>query len=377
MTFTPQTSVTATPAVALAGMIADSGHKDIISRLLTVTCLAGLFVCGDHETAEPPDSAGDVTGNGLGGVAYEPMSEPSSTGFAVGHSVSIVRWGRLWMTTLAGAAPTAGSAVYVYRGATEANRGKVTQNSGAADTSRADGCHFTGRVASGLAEVQFEGIGVGDATAAVASELASDANGQGASLIGIEDADDFTTAGDVEAALAELYQNALTTQGMIHFPLNAFVEKATGAPLVAFSDGVADGFDYIEGVGYRFNVGSTDAIACTVPVPQDLDDAADIVLHVLGARVGAADATAVLTVECFFQTVGAAYDADANAGGSTTAFDGATTVVTEETLAIAAANVPPAPCAMSITLVPSAALDADDLRVIAVWAEYTKKLLTA
>lgn len=198
-----------------------------------------------------------------------------------------------------------------------------------------------------------------------------------AAAIAIADAGLFTTAADVEAALQELYQNAVTAQGKIDFPLTSFVLKATGAPLGAFDDGNADGFDYDEGVSYRFNPGSTAAIAATVPAPQDLDDSANIVLHALGARIGAEDTTAVLTVECFFQVVGSAYDADTNAGGNTSAFDGATKVVTEETLTIAAADVPAAPNAISITLVPSAALDADDLRVIAVWAEYKKKLLTA
>ncbi len=182
-----------------------------------------------------------------------------------------------------------------------------------------------------------------------------------------------TAQTDIDALQAD----ALTAQACIEIPLNSFVVKSTGAPLVAFNDGVADGFDYIEGVGYRFNVASTAAIAAAVGLPNDLDDAAAIVLHVMGARVGASDTTAALTVEAFIQTVGAAYDADANAGGATTAFAAATTVVSEVTLSIAAGDVPAAPAVLSITLVPTAALDADDLRILRVWVEYTRKLLTA
>lgn len=198
-----------------------------------------------------------------------------------------------------------------------------------------------------------------------------------AAAVSIADAGLFTTAADVEAALQEIYQTLKTTQGMIPFPWGDWVIKSSGAKPDAFADGSADGFDYIEGVAYRFNVASTAAIACTQPLPQDLDDTAPIVLHYAAARVGASDVTTVLTTEVFFQTIGAAYDADTNAGGNSTAFDGATTVVTEETLSIAHGDVPAAPGAISITIVPSAALDADDLRVVAVWAEYTKKLLAA
>lgn len=195
--------------------------------------------------------------------------------------------------------------------------------------------------------------------------------------VGIADAGAFTSETDVEGALQELYQDALSAQAFIPIPLGDFVTTADGEALVAFDDGVADGFDWIEGKAYRFNVGSTAAIGTTIPMPPDLDDAADVVVHVLGARVGAADPTAALTVGAFFQTAGAAYDADANAGGDTSAFGAATTVVSEVTRAIAAADVPAAPCALSLSLVPTAALDADDLRVVGVWLEYTRQLRTS
>jgi hypothetical protein len=171
--------------------------------------------------------------------------------------------------------------------------------------------------------------------------------------------------------------DALSAQAVIPVPLGDFVVVSTGAQLVAFNDGVADGFDWIEGLAYRFNVASTAAIGVTVPMPPDLDDAEDVVIHILASRVGSSDTTAVITTTAFFQTVGAAYDADVNAGGNTGAIAGATTVVSEVTRTIAAADVPAAPAALSFTLVPSAALDADDLRVHAVWLEYTRALRTS
>jgi hypothetical protein len=81
-----------------------------------------------------------------------------------------------------------------------------------------------------------------------------------------------------------------------------------------------------------------------------------------------------LTVGAFFQTAAAAYDADADAGGTTTAVSAvATKVVQEVTLTIAAADVPAGPCVLNISLVPTAALDADDLNLHALWVTFTRK----
>lgn len=195
--------------------------------------------------------------------------------------------------------------------------------------------------------------------------------------VAIADAGLFTSESDVEGALQEIYQDLKTAQAQVYIPIGAFTLAANGAPLIVFNDGVADGLDFSEGQSYRFNPNSTTKIGATIPMPQDLDDTADVVLHILASRVGSADTTAAITVEAFFQTVGAAHDADADAGGATGAAGAATTVVSELTRTIAAADVPAAPCALSLTLVPTAALDADDLRVHAVWLEYTRKLLTA
>lgn len=223
---------------------------------------------------------------------------------------------------------------------------------------------FCGLSPSGRVRV-FVGMGnIGDALAAAGDVSITDAGG-------------FTAQTDVEEALQEIYQDLKTAQAFVPIPIGLFTLAANGAPLIVFNDGVADGLDFSEGQSYRFNPSSSAKIGATVPLPQDLDESADIVVHVAGSRVGAADATAALTIEAFFQTMGAAHDADADAGGDTSAFDGATTVVTEETLAIDASDVPAAPCLLSLTLVPTAALDADDLRVHGVWLEYTRKILTA
>jgi hypothetical protein len=186
-----------------------------------------------------------------------------------------------------------------------------------------------------------------------------------------------TAVTNAEADIDALEADALTAQYVIPVPLNTFRVYADGEALIPFVDGT-DGVDFTaESLGYRFNDDTTAAIAASVLMPNDLDDSADVVVHVLGYRVGSADATAALTVAAFFRAAGAAFSADADAGGDTTAFDGATTVVTEETLTIDAADVPAAPSSLLLTIVPTAALDADDLVVLEVWLEVTRKLLTA
>lgn len=185
------------------------------------------------------------------------------------------------------------------------------------------------------------------------------------------------TADEIDLSVAEDAIDALeddATFGHFNIPLGgvrAYV-AATVAP--AWSDGVADGFNTVaEGFGLKWNVASTTVFAVEQALPTDIASGSAITLHFLGFRDGASDTTMVLTCTVFFRVPGAAFSADANAGGNTTAFDGATTVVTEETLTIAAGDVPDAaPASMLLTFVPSAALDADDFTLLSIRGTYTR-----
>jgi len=149
---------------------------------------------------------------------------------------------------------------------------------------------------------------------------------------------------------------------------------STGAAVPAFSAGV-DGYELTdsEALCLRINDDSTTIFAVTVPL-VDHDDAQDLTLHFLGFRVGAADvADVALTVGAFFHTVGAAHTADANAGGETTSFVAATTIVSEETLTIAADDIPAGPCSLTLTFVVTAELDADDLCLTSMWLSGARK----
>lgn len=175
-----------------------------------------------------------------------------------------------------------------------------------------------------------------------------------------------------EAAIAALEDDA--TFGEIAIPLGGARIYSTGVIAGAWDDGVADGFDLTaEGLGIRWNPASTVAFAVAVDMPDDIAAGSALTLKLLGYRTGGSDVTMVVTCTAFFRAVGAAFNADTNCGGNSTAFDGATTVVTEETLTIAAGDVPEVSGAsLLLTFVPSAALDADDFTLLGARLKYTR-----
>ena len=186
----------------------------------------------------------------------------------------------------------------------------------------------------------------------------------GADLVGT------SRSSTVEAELTSL----VTAQKEI--PLGS-LRLSSGAAIAAFADNTTDGFEFVDSecLGIRWNDSGSSRITVVgqVDIPADAADAAAVVLHAKGFRVGSADTTMVLTVTAFAQSTGAAYDADADAGGSSTAFDGATKVVTDETLTFAA-GVLPAGAGVSFSLVPDAALDADDFVLTGLRLTYTRSL---
>lgn len=96
--------------------------------------------------------------------------------------------------------------------------------------------------------------------------------------------------------------------------------------------------------------------------PPDLDDASDVIVHLLCGMAGAAD-TPVIAVS-FFEGVG-----DTNAGGNTAAL---AATVADKSVTVLAANVGPYPKAASIDLIP-AAHGTDAIYLYAAWITYTRK----
>lgn len=204
-----------------------------------------------------------------------------------------------------------------------------------------------------------------------------------AATVSIADTGLFTLAATVEAALAEVYQNLVTAQGVIPIPMPTITDA--GAALAAFSNGASavPGFCVTaKGLGIRWNNHETPgAVGTKVMVPPDADVTANMVLHILAAKVGATVGDAVkFTVAAYNNDVGVAYDADSTFGGDTSAMtgDATTKFVQEVTLALALANLTAYPAAIELTLKPKdGTLGTDDVIMLAQWIEYKKKVLAA
>jgi hypothetical protein len=325
-----------------AGLVPAKGTLPVAADTLI---LGGTIVCVDAAGRAVPG----VDGEGFAAVGkavstVDNRTEAPSGGGAGAEDVEIDFGVQGW--AISGSTPDPGDVVYVVDNQT------VSTSS---DSGQRGIAGYVSEVRDSVAYVLMGPTVVGQIVIAAA-----------------EAADLDTAQADIDALQAD----ALTTQYMIPVPLGNFRVYSDGSSILPFVANTTDGIDpTAESLGLRWNDDSTVKFAASVPLPMDLDDAAAVVVHLLGYRVGAADATAAVTVGAFFRTVGAAFSADADAGGASTAFDGATTVVTEETLSIAAGDVPASPSSLLLTLVPTAALDDDDLVILEVWLEVTRKLL--
>ena len=202
--------------------------------------------------------------------------------------------------------------------------------------------------------------------------------------ISIADAGSFTASATAEAAFAEIYQDLLSTTRILNLPIFGW-QGTAGVALAAFSDGDSAVPGYCvtaEGYGIRWNNKSTHGnIIQTVVLPSDFNEAANAVLHIIAAKVGATvgDATK-FTVTAFNNVVAALYDADSDFGGDTGAMTGDATSKTVQhvTLTLALANLTAYPATMQLTIQPkNTTLATDDVIVFGTWIEYKRKLLTS
>lgn len=185
--------------------------------------------------------------------------------------------------------------------------------------------------------------------------------------------------------VAAALRDATTANAMVPIPLASFVD-ADGDPLAKFADGASTtpGFNLAdsEAFGIRWNNHATPAaILGQVSLPKDLDDAHDAYLEFLCSKTGATvgDAT-TLTTTAFLTAAGALHDADANAGGATSAMVGdaaaKTTAVISRT--IAAADIPADARSMTFTVKPTdGTLGTDDIIIHEVRLRYRRKVLAA
>jgi len=205
-----------------------------------------------------------------------------------------------------------------------------------------------------------------------------------AATVSVADAGSLITGATVEAALAEAFTHIQSAQKFLNLPLGGWTEQ-DGTALADFADGTSTTPGWSagdEGFGIRWNNhANPDPISTSVPIPPDLDASADVIVHVMAAKVGATVGDAVKwTIEAFNNADGALYDADTDFGGDSSAMTGDATSKTcqEETLTLAAANVAASPCVLTLTLQPKdGTLGTDDVILLGVWLEYTGLTLTS
>lgn len=219
------------------------------------------------------------------------------------------------------------------------------------------------------------------------TELASTADAEGASIIGIEDDGSHTAKVDVEEALQEIYQSLLSVQSVLELNLFDFVDggAAAGTPLAltifaSAADPTAGIWvDSAETVTIRWNNhANPDEVLVSFLKPMDMDTAKDVVVHILAVR-SATDASDLVTFDigAFDNVVGAAIAADADFGGTTGAMADDVNIQ-ELTLTLANANISSTVGSITLTVKPTDGLLATiDVSIVAIWLEYSRLLLTS
>lgn len=199
-----------------------------------------------------------------------------------------------------------------------------------------------------------------------------------AATVSIADAGGHTTETTVEAALAELYTHLHSVQAFIPIALHSLREAtnfdvgnaaANGGILASDTTPVLDAINAATDGCQRllWAASNSDQVIAQIPLPPDLDDTADVVLHIRAAMGGATD-TPDITLDSFFN------EGDTKVVDTIAAVTG--TAYAEYTGTIAAADVPAGAQTLTIGLTPGAHTT-DTLAISAIWVEYKRKTLTA
>ncbi len=215
----------------------------------------------------------------------------------------------------------------------------------------------------------------GDSGYAIGCTFSHTDGGQGDSL--------YINEGTYASCAFKAVPSVNTAQAVLQVPVGSFV-ALTGAPLIIFADGAMAGAPSWntdnEAAGIRWeHDGTPDPVKVSVPIPADLDATADVVVHLSGYKVGAtAGDTINWTVGAFNNVVGALWDADTDFGGDAGDFTNTTKLVQEHTVTLALADVAGSPTVLTLTINPKdGELATDDVVLLGVWLEYSRKTLTA
>jgi Uncharacterized conserved protein (DUF2190) len=195
-----------------------------------------------------------------------------------------------------------------------------------------------------------------------------------AATVSVADAGGLIAAATVEAAFAEVFTHIQSAQKTVVVPLGQLTLE-DGTVVTKFADGASatPGFSQESNkeVVLRWNNhASPTAVAFSVPLPQDLDPASNVVIHALALMSGSTDSPDLVT-EAYFGA------ADTDCAGTDDEVDGGTSL-TEYTCTLLATDVPTLPSVLTVVFGPKAGeLGTDDLLLYAVWLEYSGVTLTA
>lgn len=199
-----------------------------------------------------------------------------------------------------------------------------------------------------------------------------------AATVSIADAGSFTAQSTVEAALQEIYQSLISVQGFIPISLNALREASTMAvgniaanggilasdttPVLQPINGGTDGAQIVV-----WAASNNDQVVTQIALPPDLDDAADLVIHMRTKSGGTTNAVG-FTVSCWVNESDTKVDL--------TSETNQTTSWAEKIATLTAADVPAGAQTLTLGLTP-AAHTTDTLSLSALWIEYKTKIKTA
>jgi len=194
----------------------------------------------------------------------------------------------------------------------------------------------------------------------------------------LADTGTFTEAATVEAALAEIYQDSKSVQCFVPIPLASLREASTfnvgnasanggllasdTTPILSAINGATDGCQILS-----WAASNGDQVVFQTPLPPDLDDTADLVVHFRTKSAGTTDAVG-FTVDSFFNE-GDTKVVDTSATNQTATW-------AEKIATIAAADVPAGAQTLTIGLTP-AAHTTDIMYCSAIWLEYKRTILTS
>lgn len=239
------------------------------------------------------------------------------------------------------------------------------------------GTNAAGYIAATVTACLAEVKAIADA-AAIEAPLFSNANGDGLSTIGFEDAGNFTTAADPEAALQEIYQHLKTAKALLPgCSLFALREVSAAGDVGNIAGGCGNlasdttpilRGDAAESQEVYWAAGNSDIVAAQFALPLDFDDTRDVTVTLTCYQDNTNTDPANFTVESSWDGGALVVDAAAESGVSGVAHDNVAT--------IAAADIPASAKRLTLLLTPPAHA-ADGIGLVNFKVEYGRKLQTA